>query len=174
MIIVDIKTTGIDPLKCSIVTIGAVHFETGKQFYTECRPKDGAVIRNEALEINGFTKDYLNSLKDSDVDIYCWFVNFCTRFPKEERMLAGYNIAGFGLTFLKEVHSRTSSLLPEALSKFPFSHRTLDLHSLAFQRFKKSLTQDEICINLGLPTETRPLNALNGAISQMNCIRKLL
>ena len=58
MIIIDVETTGLDPERCSLVSIGAVDFSCPeRQFYGECQAWDGAEVSADALAINGFTKE---------------------------------------------------------------------------------------------------------------------
>ena len=48
MIIIDVETTGLDPKKYSIVSIGAVDFKKPmRTFYEECRIWDGAEVSEE-------------------------------------------------------------------------------------------------------------------------------
>jgi len=65
MIMVDVETTGVDAKKNSIISIGAVDFSNPQnQFYKECRIWEGAEITQQALYINGFTKeDHLRLMK---------------------------------------------------------------------------------------------------------------
>ena len=45
MIIADVETTGVDSRLCSLVSIGAVEFDSpNNQFYVECRAFEGAHI----------------------------------------------------------------------------------------------------------------------------------
>ena len=60
MIVVDVETTGVDSKKNSIVSIGAIDFSNPQnQFYQECRVWEGAEIAQQALYINGFTKEQI-------------------------------------------------------------------------------------------------------------------
>src|SRR3989344_5853247 len=57
MLILDIETSGTDPHKNSILSIGALDFDKpNNQFYDECRVWDGAHINDDSLEVNGFAK----------------------------------------------------------------------------------------------------------------------
>ena len=52
MIVVDLETTGVDPRKHSILSIGAVDFNNQENyFYGECRIREGALIDNYALAV---------------------------------------------------------------------------------------------------------------------------
>ncbi len=56
MLIVDVETTGTEPEKHSIVSIGAIDFHNIKpHFYQECRIWEGAEFSLEALNVNGFS-----------------------------------------------------------------------------------------------------------------------
>ena len=58
MLVIDIEASGTDPSKNSILSIGALDFDNpNNQFYDECRAWDGAHINDEALAVNGFTKE---------------------------------------------------------------------------------------------------------------------
>jgi hypothetical protein len=73
MIIVDIETTGIDPIKNSMVSIGAVDYNTGEEFYRECRVFDGTEIDPYALKINGLTVEQCND-KSKEIPTAAWNV----------------------------------------------------------------------------------------------------
>ena len=52
-IVVDIETTGIDPFRHSIASIGAIHSKSGDYFYQECKINDDRLIDVNALAVNG-------------------------------------------------------------------------------------------------------------------------
>ncbi len=67
MIVVDVETTGLDPRKHALLSIGAVDFlNPKKQFYGECRMWEGAEVfmgdeyYTCALNINGFTEEQIH------------------------------------------------------------------------------------------------------------------
>lgn len=167
MIIVDIETTGVDPLKNSIVSIGAVDFEKGDEFYIECCAIPDREIDEYALKINGFTKEQcLDTSKPSAEEAYKKFLWWTT----DDRlvMLAGQQVGSFDAKFLQHMHERCG------LGKWPFGHRTLDLHSVAYAKFGESLSLDGILQKLGLPPEPKPHNALTGARVEYAAFKKLL
>lgn len=160
MIILDIETSGVNPYKHGMLSLGAVDFNTKEEFYGECRLTEGREITPVALEINGFTEAQIQDInKQSDIELY---LSFCMWAQRRDPLLAGHNIGHFDILFLEEIHSR----LPMEGEKFPFPYRTVDLHSIAFSIYRESLSHDKICEKLGLPKEPKPHNALEGAKSE--------
>jgi DNA polymerase III epsilon subunit-like protein len=156
MIIVDVETTGLDPLKHSIISIGAVDFEKGDEFYVECCAIPGREIDDAALAINGFTREMcLDTSKKSAVEAYKEFFWWTT--DNRSVMLAGQQVGSFDAKFLQHMHQLAG------LGNWPFGHRTLDLHSVAYAKYRKSLNLDGILAEVGLEPEPKPHNALTGA-----------
>lgn len=167
MIIVDVETTGLDPLKNSIVSIGAVDFEKGDEFYVECCAIPGREIDDAALAINGFTKEEcLDISKKSAIEAYKEFFLWTT--DNRGVMLAGQQVGAFDAKFLQHMHELAG------LGKWPFGHRTVDLHSVAYAKYKESLSLDGILAKVGLGPETKPHNALNGARLEYQAFKTLL
>ena len=177
MIFLDIETTGLDPRKNSIVSIGAVDYIGPHRFYEECRIWKGAEISQEALNINGFNPEQItNTNKLSQKEILENLIDWTHKII--DITLAGENIAGFDLQFLKESFTR------ECL-KSPFGHRTDDLHSIARNHYmrrgispplvknKSSINLDSTLIYVGLPPEPKPHNALRGAILEAEAYHRL-
>ncbi len=170
MIVTDIETSGLDARLNGMLSLGAVDYKTGAKFYGECRITDDREANPFALQINGFTeKQARDTSKQSDKDLLLKFVMFAKTC--DSNVLAGHNVGHFDIIFLEEIFSRINS---EFLPKFPFSYRTVDLHSLAYARFGESLTHEQICVRLGLTPEEKPHNALQGAVSECAAIKRLL
>lgn len=166
MIVFDIETTGIIPGKHQIVSLGAIHYDTGKTFYGECRIYKNNVISDFALTVNGFTIEQITDKKKiTPLQLYDNFVEWA---KNKSDILAGHNIASFDVQFLKFLHNKYRSR-----NKWPFSNRYIDLHSVAFAHFYESLSHDDICIKLGIEPEPKPHNALLGALSECNLFKKL-
>jgi len=177
MIVVDVETTGLDPEKHSIVSIGALDFHNPKnQFYNECRIWDGAEIEQGALEVNGFTEEQVKDpTKMSLEKLMDLFLNWAKDI--REITIAGQN-PDFDRRFLK-VSARRARL------QFYFTHRIVDLHSLGYREFLKNklelpyrdgltrLNLDIILKYTGLPKEPRPHNALTGAKMEAEAISRL-
>jgi DNA polymerase III alpha subunit (gram-positive type) len=170
MIILDKETSGISPYINGALSLGAVDFQTGETFYGECRLTEGRVANQKALEINGFTPEQISDpAKQSDVQLYMSFVDWATSKDRGN-VLGGHNIGHFDILFLEEIHTRS----PIKDQKFPFSYRTVDLHTLGYQKFGISLSHEQVCVKLGLPPEPKPHNALEGALSELAAIKLLL
>ena len=60
MIVLDVESTGLVPSTGSILSLGAIDLdEPENRFYEECRIWDGAHVTDEALAINGFTREQI-------------------------------------------------------------------------------------------------------------------
>lgn len=179
MIVVDVETTGLDPGKNSLVSIGAIDFSNPKnQFYVECRIDEDTEVSKQALEINGFSEEQLRdktkkSLKDATLDFVAW-LETCG----DDRTLAGENPA-FDRDFLK------ASLEKYGINWSP-GHRTEDLHSLCYAHHmtlglkppvkngRTDLDHDKTLNYVGLHAEPRPHNALVGAKMEAEAFSRLI
>lgn len=167
MIVTDLETTGLDPKLHCMASLGAVDYDTGEEFYVECHVPDGKLIDAGALAVNGFTIEQLKDFsKPSPFQAYLRFVKWT---ENRDRVLGGHNVGHFDILFLEEIHKDIVGA-----GKFPFSFRTVDLHSIAFAKFKESLTHAQICVKLGLTPEPKPHNALEGAKSEYHALRALI
>lgn len=177
MIIVDIETGGLDPRKNPIIAIGAVDFDTGTTFYGECRPRSDLTITEEALKVNGFTQEYMKTIKTSPYMLLENFHYWITGL-KSDFTIAGEN-PSFDRDFLRENFKHFDL-------DNPFNHRTVDLHSIAyghmlskgfmipFDNRKNKLNSDVIFVYTGIPAEPRPHNALNGAKYETEAFSRLI
>ena len=178
VIVVDVETTGLDPGTCSIVSLGAVDFlKPENQFYQECRIWEGAQVVEKALEINGFSRKEVidpgkKSLKKVMEEFLAWMDEI------ENRTIAGEN-PSFDRDFLKASAQRCGV-------GWLISHRTIDLHSLAYESYLKrgldlpvkneriDLNADRIFNYVGLPTEPKPHRALVGAKMEAEAFSRLI
>lgn len=168
MIVLDVETSGLDPQKHSLLSIGAVEFDTGKEFYAECRIQDYKSVNAYALTVNGFSVTDCHDInKPYDVNIYLQLIEW-VKSLNTVPLLAGQQIGSFDVLFLREVYSRTHA--PEWI----FGHRTVDLHSVAYGKYKKSLSLDQILTELGLAPEPKPHNALVGAKLEREAFKRFL
>ena len=180
MAVVDVEATGLDSRICSIVSVGVVLYSNGKvnEYYYECRPFRGAVINDEALEINGTTRKELRSPK---------------RMPQKAMMRHIYNtlkahgihtIAGQNTSFDRDFLDAAAR---RCRVRWDFGHRTIDMHSIAYAIMLKRrmriptkagnrnhLTADVIYTYLGMPEEPRPHNGLTGARMEFEGFARLI
>jgi DNA polymerase III epsilon subunit-like protein len=167
MIIVDIETTGIDPKKHAMVSIGAVDFNNPTyQFYEECRISENKEIQEKALGVNGFTEQQLrDSAKQPLPEL---LKHFRAWFRKaSSKVMAGQN-PSFDMSFLKQA-------CKEAEVNMELYRRTVDLHAIAYCRRKQmNLSLNNILAYVGLPQEPNPHNALTGAKMEAEAFSRLL
>ena len=181
MLVVDVEATGTDYLKDSLVSIGALDFaHPENRLYIECRIWDGAHINDEAMAINGFTKEQVTDpAKKSEADAVHEFIAWALKTP--EHTLAGQNVS-FDRDFLRAAAVRAGH------TDWPFAHRTIDTHTLAYMHMVKrgltppvdpehkrsALDLDAVLNYCGIPTEPTPHNALTGALSHAEVISRML
>lgn len=177
MIVLDVETTGLNPEKHSIVSIGAVDFHYPlKTFYKECKIWDGAEITQEALNINGFKEeDIKNPNKKSQKEM---LEEFLTWANQKDKTLAGEN-PSFDRDFL-------AGALKKSSLENPFSYRTVDLHTLVYAHYKQraipvpleksrtAINTDRALVYVGLPEEPRPHNALTGAKMEAEAFYRII
>jgi DNA polymerase III epsilon subunit-like protein len=187
MIIIDIETSGINPIKNSILSIGAVDFSNSQnQFYGECR-WEGGEIDPRALNVNGFTLENITSskkknLKEILLDFQTWMD------PIEDQTFGGHNLGAFDIPFL------INSLKRKNLLQYfnfngenpKFGKRTVDLHSEVYSSHLKRgieiplkhkmsyLNSTNALVYTGLPKEPMPHNALTGAKMEAEALSRLI
>ncbi|MFP4539779.1 MAG: 3'-5' exoribonuclease domain-containing protein [Candidatus Paceibacterota bacterium] len=169
MLVVDLEASGVDHRVHGILSIGAIDFlHPERYFYGECRLWEDAHISQEALDVNGFTReDVFDPEKQSEAQLLdsfrLWVEN------SEDHTIAGHN-PHFDLVFLENAYRRNDEV------SISLAHRVVDLHSIAFfnmirngdtlpkKNGRSNINSDTIMEYLGLPKEPLPHNALNGAI----------
>ncbi len=181
MLAVDVEATGTEAHKHSILSVGAVDLSNPtRQFYEECRAWDGAKIEDAALEVCGFTREEATDpKKQSEADLVHTFIAWATQ--TDDHTFAGQNVS-FDRDFLKHAAERAGH------TEWPFAHRTIDSHTLAWMHMVKrgmtppidpekkrsALDLDAILVYCGIPSEPTPHNALTGAKSHAEVISRLL
>jgi DNA polymerase III alpha subunit (gram-positive type) len=181
MLIVDGEMSGLEPTLHSIVSLGAVDLEhPERQFYEECRVWDGAKIEDEALAVNGFTREQITDLaKQSEGDVVHKFIAFAQGMT--DTTFGGQNVY-MDLFFLQAASRRAGH------TAWPFAHRIIDTHTLCHMHMIKrgltppldpvkhhsALNLDAVMQYCGIPEEPKPHNALTGAKSHAEVISRLL
>jgi DNA polymerase-3 subunit epsilon len=178
MIVVDIETTGTDPLRSAILSIGAVVFEDpGRQFSGECRAFENAVIEPAALAVNGFTGEAAHdSKKQTEAELVKSFLVWAVGASNQTLMAHNPH---FDIGFLKAASKRAGE-------KYSLPVRSIDLHSVCFAHMRmrgveppaangrSALSSDAVMAYCGLPEEPKPHIALNGALWEAEAFSRLL
>ncbi len=178
MIIVDVETTGVDPHKNSLVSIGAIDFNNpSNQFYAECRIWEGAHINDEALVINGYTKEQITDpSKKTEEQILAEFLDWMA--PIVDHTIAGQN-PFFDTSFIEAAAARYHK-------NISIAHRIIDLHTMTWFHMKSrgitppiahnrtDLNSDTIMAYVGIPAEPKPHIALNGAKYETEAFSRLI
>ncbi|MBI5456598.1 3'-5' exonuclease [Candidatus Kaiserbacteria bacterium] len=181
MLVVDVEASGTEAHKHSIVSLGALDLSNPtNRFYEECRVWDGAHIMDEALAVNGFTREQITDAnKLSEADLVHKFLAWSEDL--KDRTLAGQNVS-FDRDFLKYASQRAGH------TDWPFAYRTLDTHTMCWMHMihrglqppvdpkhrRSALDLDAVLNYCGIPNEPEPHNALTGALSHAEVISRLL
>ncbi len=178
MIVIDVESTGLDPKTGSIVSLGALDLaEPTNQFYDECRVWDGAHIDDEALAVNGFTREEVTDVsRKSEAELMAAFVAWATDRP-QDHTLAAQNVS-FDLEFVQAACARANI-------DCPFGKRTIDTHTLVWLHMQErgvtppmknkhsAISLDVALEYCGLPKEPKPHNALTGAYCHAEVIARI-
>jgi DNA polymerase III epsilon subunit-like protein len=168
MIAVDTESSGLDPNKASILSIGAVDTEDpAQQFYDECRMWEGAEVSDEALAVNGFTREEISDpSKKTEAELITDFMAWAMDRVGNHTLVA-QNVA-FDSAFIRAAARRAGI-------ESSFAQRSIDTHTVAWMHMTmRGLTPPEVnhrsALNLdavlqycGIPAEPKPHNALTGA-----------
>lgn len=179
MIAVDVEGSGTEAHIHSVLSVGAVDLEDpSRTFYGECRAWDGAKIEEEALAVNGFSMaEATDTNKQSEAELVHAFIAWA--METKDHTFAGQNVS-YDRDFLKYAAKRAGH------TDWPFAHRTIDTHSLAWmhmvnrgltppiEKNRSALNLDAILVYCGIPEEPEPHNALTGAKSHAEVISRLL
>lgn len=178
MIILDIETSGLDPRKSSLLSIGAIDFDNpDDSFYGECQVFPGAEINPKSLEINGFTSEQIrDSKKPATTDLLRNFLNWLSE--KKDQTIAGQNVH-WDVEFLRQELNRSKI-------DYKLGHRIVDLHSVAYAKVleqkkeiplknnRTDLNLDKILELCDLAPRKGAHNALEDCRLTEKCFRKLL
>jgi DNA polymerase III epsilon subunit-like protein len=168
--VIDLETTGLDPQRHSIISIGAVWPGVkSNDFYVECAPWKGAAIDPAALEVNGEREKELLARPVSEQQAVVAFLGWLNG----PVAVAGMNPASMDCVMLKAAIARLGGWI---------CHRSLDLHSLAVAyAFRRGLpvpprgfATDQIYQLIGMEPEARPHHALVGALMEAEAFALLL
>jgi len=178
MIILDVETTGTEAYKHGLLSIGAVDFdEPSRRFYGECKVRNDAHIKKEALEINGFTEIQIHDIaKQSESELAEKFVQWALK--ARDHTIAGQN-PYLDYDFVRLAAERGHI-------DFPVAKRTIDLHTLCYMHMVKcgleppirnqrsDINSGFICRYVGIPEEGKPHIGINGALWEAEAISRIL
>ncbi len=177
MLIVDIETSGTNPLKHSIISLGAFDLRDPQRHFSDlCRIWDGAHIMDEALNYNGFHEtEITDQTKQSEGQLIERFLEWA--MTSEDHTVAGQN-PHFDFNFIQQACARSGL-------NFPLAKRLIDLHSICYfhmirtgrvipiEKGRSSLDSDKIMDYVGIPAEPKPHQALNGAKWETEAFHRL-
>lgn len=177
MIVVDVETTGSDPRYHSILSIGALNFDNPKnEFYEECRAFEGAHIADEALKVNGFSKEQvIDKSKKSEAQVVSLFIDWMSKVS--DHTVAGQNPHfDTGFIMMAAERGKLNISIPK---------RIVDLHSVCVAHMiqkgikppihnnRSDLNSDKIMDYVGIPPEVHPHVAINGARIEAEAFHRL-
>jgi len=178
MIVIDVEATGTNHEKHSILSLGALDLEHPEnRLYLECRAWEGAHLDPQALEVCGFSEaEATDGAKLTEAQLIAEFLSWADGI--EDQTFAGQNVS-FDRDFVKAACERAGL-------NYPFAHRTIDTHSLAYMHYvthghavpiekrHSALNLDAVLNYAGIPKEPEPHNALTGALCHAEVISRLL
>jgi DNA polymerase-3 subunit epsilon len=142
-------------------------------FYGECRPFDGAVIEDQALAVNGFTREEIASRTKPECELYREFMDWTQAVIKHKPIMIGQNVT-FDRDFLIAAGERCGR-------RSPYNFRVVDLHSVGWfyisergSRPPLNLTLNKLLEMTGAGREPDPHNALTGAMCAAEVISRML
>ncbi|MEM0201437.1 MAG: exonuclease domain-containing protein [Candidatus Micrarchaeaceae archaeon] len=177
--VLDIETTGLNPNKCAILSVGIISYSDRiNEFYKEYYPFEGAEVMEAGMKINGFELDKMNRSSESGPKNV---VEDVRSFLKTNRcnVTAGQN-PSFDRNFVNAYAERYNS-------DFMIPIWMLDLHSVCMGYMIRNgieiprkpdgglfLSGDAIMEFVGLGAEPKPHNALNGAKYEFEALCRIL
>lgn len=177
MIVLDIEASGVNSEKHSILSLGALDFDNpDNRFYLECQAWEGAHIDPEAIKVCGFTEEEAtDDTKQTEAQLIAQFMTWADAI--EDQTFVGQNVS-FDRDFVQAACQRAGY-------NYPFAHRTIDTHSLAFMHHilhgkevpidkrHSALNIEAVCAYIGIPGEPEPHNALTGALVHAEMLARL-
>ncbi len=156
LLIFDVETTGLDPSIHACIEIGAVLLDESlteiKEFSSLVVPWKGSMVLDEALAVSGIRLQELRDAKSLETVVAEFHRMFCTDHVIP--LLSGWNV-WFDVMFLRSMYHRAST-------EWPFSHRFLDVQSIAIFCSQFRVTSQEVMIRT-LLGESQTHRALNDA-----------
>lgn len=191
-VFVDTETAGLDPSLNGLLSVGAVSADGRHEHYGECHVYSFQRVEKAALKVNGFTMEQCRDTeKDSAHECVRKLVEWARGIlppnpaPADRNPPIGY-LSGknpaFDLSMLASPWNAVFAKDGPKPEPFPFSHRVMDLTSIATFCYLKEgrtippggISSGELQAYLGMDTEPSPHNALTGARYARNQMLALL
>lgn len=173
LLFLDLETSGIDPKWAGILSVGAcTEREDLADYYAECRLQTNESWDPKSQEVNGIpfervcSTSKLPTFSDVAPTLLQYIEQACHSFHDKQVILVGQNVGSFDLQFLK-------AKWPQSL-RFPFSYRTVDLHTAGYMSSGQSLNSDALSDHLCMELEPKPHNALNGVRHAREMFKRLV
>jgi DNA polymerase III epsilon subunit-like protein len=178
MIVIDIEATGTNYQKHSILSLAALDFDNPEnRIHLECRAWEGAHFDEEAMKIVGLTQEEAtDSTKLTEAQLIAQFLTWADGI--EDQTFLGQNVS-FDRDYVKAACERAGY-------NYPFAHRTIDTHTLAYmhhilhkkvipiEKRHSALNIEAVATYLGMPEEPTPHSALTGALYHAEMAYRLL
>jgi DNA polymerase III epsilon subunit-like protein len=177
LLVVDTETGGLDAEKHALLSVAVVDSVDGEAFHAVIRPDRNLITDAQALEVNGFTMEYLDGHgvpeRDAMGDLCLWLGS------RRDGVLAGCNVP-FDAAFLRAAFLRHET-------PWPLSHRMLDLRGPAWAAWEVGalelsqtklgqprLDLDAIAKACGLGRTNETHDALEDALLTLGCFQALI
>lgn len=175
ILVVDLETSDLDPVRSSILQIGAkwlIGEKAGEEFSMDCRMWKGANWSEKSEAIHGISFIRAN---DPSLPTEAEAVQKLFEWEGDDTFVIAGLTPSYDSGFLKAGVKRAG------LGRY-IPHRTLDLHSLAVAQAVisgvpvplRGFYTDEVYALLGLPPEPTPHRAITGAQRETEAFKILL
>lgn len=169
----DIETSGLDPAKHSILSIGIVitsdGFESLESFYEEIK-YDELTISPDAISINNIefkSQEGRISLADADMKAYEFVRRYYSK--NDKAMVIGLNVGEFDLQFINKYMPQLSVLLNRrAVNLNSLIYLLADINSIEFTKLKEDLSEKAAIVVDQLGLELNKHNALYDALFHLS------
>jgi hypothetical protein len=191
MLFIDTLVTGMQPSRCGIYALGGIICEdTPDRTVEKCRfemrinPKDGLKINDGKLWISGTRLSDLSTFQ-KEGDARAWLTAILDkhvnmRNPADKMYLAGYNVSGLDIPFLREWFRRTADEQGRDHFYDYFSKQPMDVMILAryamlrSERTLMDFQQETVAQNLGVDRRWGEVySCLDSARESLDIWRKL-
>lgn len=179
ILFLDLETSGLNPERCGILSIGGVWGDKDEFFYDECYLRDGLEIETKALEINRFTLESVrDQRKKSEERLLSDFFKWCANLAKgSKKILICGNNSYFDVSFLKFASARYGM---ETEMKKLFYSKPIDVASIFYYElmWKKNIEErrslEKMAVELNLLPNGSFHNALTDATMAKEIFKRLL